>query len=250
MFLLLLACGALYLLLGDPHEALMLLGFVFAIVAITFFQQRRSERALDALQDLCSPQALVLRDGQPVRIDSRQLVADDLVLLAEGDRVPADLRLVSAANLSADESLLTGESMSVQKEVLPEHGVDHSYDLDFRQFFALSGTLVTQGTATGRVIATGERSTLGKIGQSLGGIQNLQTPLQLKIRSVVKRVALVGLGLAVTAAATSTTSRVPRVARGVRGRRTTEWLPIQMQVPKLPLRRSLHNGLIASGSDQ
>ena len=197
MFLLLLACGALYLFLGDPHEALMLLGFVFVIVVITFFQQRRSERALDALQDLSSPQALVMRDGKPVRIDSRQLVADDLVLLAEGDRVPADLRLLSAANLSVDESLLTGESMPVQKEVLPDDGVDHFHDLDCRKFFALSGTLVTQGTATGRVIATGERSTLGKIGQSLGGIQNLQTPLQLEIRSVVKRVALVGLGLAV-----------------------------------------------------
>jgi Ca2+-transporting ATPase len=197
MFLLLLACGALYLLLGDPHEALMLLGFVFVIVTITFFQQRRSERALDALQDLSSPQALVMRDGEAVRIDSRQVVADDLVLLAEGDRVPADLRLISASNLSVDESLLTGESMPVQKEVLPEDSVDHSSDVNFRQFFALSGTLVTQGTATGRVIATGERSTLGKIGQSLGGIQNLQTPLQLEIRSVVKRVALVGLCLAV-----------------------------------------------------
>jgi Ca2+-transporting ATPase len=197
MFLLLLACGALYLLLGDPQEALMLLGFVLVIVAITFFQQRRSERALDALQDLSSPQALVLRDGKPVRIDSRELVVEDVVMLAEGDRVPADLRILNASSLSVDESLLTGESMPVQKEVLPDDRLDHSNDLNFRQFFALSGTLVTQGTAMGRVIATGERSTLGKIGQSLGGIQNLQTPLQLEIRSVVKRVALVGLGLAV-----------------------------------------------------
>jgi Ca2+-transporting ATPase len=197
MFLLLIACGTLYLLLGDPNEALMLLGFVFVIVSITFFQQRRSERALDALQDLSSPQALVMRDGKSLSIDSRELVADDLVLLAEGDRVPADLRLLNAANFNVDESLLTGESMPVQKEVLPDDGVDHCGDLNFRQFFAFSGTLVTQGTATGRVIATGERSTLGKIGQSLGGIQNLHTPLQLEIRSVVKRVALVGLGLAV-----------------------------------------------------
>ncbi len=197
MFLLLLACGALYLVLGDPHEALMLLGFVFVIVAITFFQQRRSERALDALQDLSSPQALVMRDGKPVRIDSRELVVEDIVMLAEGDRVPADLRLMATSSLSVNESLLTGESMPVQKEVLADDGADHSSDLKFRQFFALSGTLVTQGTATGQVIATGERSTLGKIGQSLGGIKNLQTPLQLEIRSVVKRVALVGLGLAV-----------------------------------------------------
>jgi Ca2+-transporting ATPase len=197
MFVLLLACGALYLLLGDSQEALMLLGFVFVIIAITFFQQRRSERALDALVDLSSPQALVMRDGQSTRIDSHQVVCDDLVLLAEGDRVPADLRLISVSNLSIDESLLTGESMPVQKEMLPEDGVDHGGDLNYRQFFALSGTLVTQGTAAGRVVATGERSALGKIGQSLGGIENLRTPLQMEIRSVVKNVAIVGLGLAV-----------------------------------------------------
>ncbi len=196
MFVLLLACGALYLLLGDPQEALMLLGFVFVIIGITFFQQRRSERALDALMDLSSPHALVLRDGQPIRVDSRQVVADDLVLLAEGDRVPADLGLTSVANLSIDESLLTGESMPVQKEMLPDDGVDHSGDLNYRQFFALSGTLVTRGMAVGRVVATGERSALGKIGQSLGGIESLRTPLQMEIRSVVKQVALVGLGLA------------------------------------------------------
>ncbi|MFZ2327972.1 MAG: cation-translocating P-type ATPase [Rhodoferax sp.] len=197
MFVLLLACGALYLLLGDPQEALMLLGFVFVIIGITFFQQRRSERALDALVDLSSPQALVMRDGQSIRIDSRQVVCDDLVLLAEGDRVPADLRFISVSNLSIDESLLTGESMPVQKETLPDDGVDHSGDLNYRQFFALSGTLVTRGTAVGQVVATGERSALGKIGQSLGGIESLHTPLQMEIRSVVKNVAIVGLGLAV-----------------------------------------------------
>ena len=197
MFLLLLACGALYLLLGDPQEALMLLGFVFVIIGITFFQQRRSERALDALADLSSPQSLVIRDGQPVRIDSRQVVCGDLVLLAEGDRVPADLRFISVSSLSIDESLLTGESMPVQKEMPPEEGVDHCSDLSYRQFFALSGTLVTRGTAVGRVVATGERSALGKIGQSLGGIESLRTPLQMEIRSVVKHVAIVGLGLAV-----------------------------------------------------
>jgi Ca2+-transporting ATPase len=196
MFLLLIACGALYMLLGDPQEALMLLGFVFVIIAITFFQQRRSERALDALVDLSSPQALVVRDGQSIRIDSHQVVCDDLVLLAEGDRVPADLRLISVSNLTIDESLLTGESMPVQKEMLPEDGVDHGGDLNYRQFFALSGTLVTQGTAAGRVVATGERSALGKIGQSLGGIESLRTPLQMEIRSVVKNVAIVGFGLA------------------------------------------------------
>ncbi len=116
MFLLLVACGAIYMLLGDRHEAFMLLGFVFVVMGISFVQQRRAERSLDALRDLSSPRALVVRDGQPKRIAGRELVLGDVVLLAEGDRVPADMRLVEASNLTIDESLLTGESAPVTKQ--------------------------------------------------------------------------------------------------------------------------------------
>ena len=99
MFLLLVACGLLYLVLGDPQEALMLLGFVLVVMAISFVQQRRSERSLQALRELASPRALVLRGGQARRIAGRELVLGDLVLLTEGDRVPADGRLTPAACL-------------------------------------------------------------------------------------------------------------------------------------------------------
>ena len=116
MFLLLVACGAIYMLLGDRHEAFMLLGFVFVVMGISFVQQRRAERSLDALRDLSSPRALVVRDGQPRRIAGRELVVGDVVLLAEGDRVPGDMRLVEASNLTIDESLLTGESAPVMKQ--------------------------------------------------------------------------------------------------------------------------------------
>lgn len=116
MFLLLVACGAIYLALGDRHEALMLLGFVLVVIAITYVQKRRSERSLEALRDLSSPRALVVRDGQAIRIAGRELVVGDIVLLAEGDRVPADLHLIEAAALSVDESLLTGESAPVLKQ--------------------------------------------------------------------------------------------------------------------------------------
>jgi Ca2+-transporting ATPase len=85
MFLLLVACGAIYLVLGDRQEALMLLGFVFVVMGISFVQQRRSEHSLDALRDLSSPRALVQRDGRPQLIDARELVLGDKVLLAEGD---------------------------------------------------------------------------------------------------------------------------------------------------------------------
>jgi len=199
MFLLLVACGAVYMVLGDRQEALMLLGFVFVVMGISFAQQRRSEQSLDALRDLSSPRALVLRDGAPRRIAARELVVGDRVLLAEGDRVPADLRLIEASNFAVDESLLTGESVPVVKqpfapaqgsarELTAGEGTDPSQ--------AYSGTLVTRGTALGCVVATGERSALGRIGQSLAGIVVDATPIQHEIRRVVKRVALVGLALA------------------------------------------------------
>lgn len=115
MFLLLLACGTIYLLLGDVQEAVMLLGFVFVVLGITLYQERKTERALEALRDLSSPRALVIRGGERKRIAGRDVVPDDLVVLAEGDRVPADSVLLSCNNLSTDESLLTGESVPVRK---------------------------------------------------------------------------------------------------------------------------------------
>jgi Ca2+-transporting ATPase len=199
MFLLLVACGAIYMLLGDRQEALMLLGFVFVVMGISFVQQRRSERSLEALRDLSSPRALVERNGAPVPIAARDLVVGDRVLLAEGDRVPADVQLVEVSNFAVDESLLTGESEPVVKEATSapvdgaqpgaaREGADKSQ--------AFSGTLVTRGTARGDVVATGERSALGRIGQSLAGIVAETTPIQKETRRVVKVVAGVGLALA------------------------------------------------------
>jgi Ca2+-transporting ATPase len=199
MFLLLVACGAIYMVLGDRQEALMLLGFVFVVMGISFVQQRRSERSLEALRDLSNPRALALRDGKPVRIAARELVVGDVVLLDEGDRVPADVQLVQVSNFAVDESLLTGESVPVVKEVSAP-GQSESPEppnpvaTDNAQCYA--GTLVTRGTARGRVVATGERSALGRIGQSLAGIVAEATPIQQETRRVVKYVATVGLILA------------------------------------------------------
>ena len=196
MFLLLVACGAIYMVLGDRNEALMLLGFVFVVMGISVVQQRRTQNSLDALRDLSSPQALVLRDGQPVKLPGRELVRGDMVLLAEGDRVPADMTLVEASNLSVDESMLTGESVPVSKFLTPgstDTRADASADNEGRVH---SGTLVTLGTARGCVIATGERSTLGRIGKSLAGLGGESTPIQQETARIVKRVAIVGLSLA------------------------------------------------------
>lgn len=190
MFLLLLACGAIYLALGDRHEALMLLGFVFVIMGISLAQQRRTERSLAALRDVSSPRALVLRDGQVCRIAGREVVVGDLVLLAEGDRVPADMELIEASNLSIDESMLTGESMPVIKHAALASASPDSSSI------ARSGTLVTQGTGRGRVSATGARSALGRIGVSLRNLSDENTPVQDQTRRVVKVLAIAGLVLA------------------------------------------------------
>ena len=192
MFLLLMACGAIYLALGDRGEALMLLGFVLVVIAITYVQKRRSERSLEALRDLSSPRALVVRDGAAVRVAGPDLVVDDVVLLAEGDRVPADLHLVEASNLSIDESLLTGESAPALKQA-DRSDAGSGPDLRHQAF---SGTLVTQGTGRGLVQATGERSALGRIGASLQAISTESTPVQREMQRIVTLAAAVGLSLA------------------------------------------------------
>ena len=115
MFLLLIAAASIYVVLGDVREALILASSIVIIVAVTIVQQRRTERVLAALRDLSSPRALVIRDGVEQRIAGREVVVGDIVLLREGDRVPADGILVSAVALSADESILTGESLPVDK---------------------------------------------------------------------------------------------------------------------------------------
>jgi len=115
MLALLLVALTIYFLLGDSREASVLGVFVFVVIGVTFYQERKAERALEALRDLSSPRALVIRDGERVRIAGREVVPDDLLILSEGDRVPADGFLLSATSLSIDESLLTGESVPVRK---------------------------------------------------------------------------------------------------------------------------------------
>src|SRR6185369_2237754 len=115
MILFLLASGAVYLVLGDREEALLLLGSIGLVIGIEFYQERKTERALDALRDLSSPRARVVRDAHTRRIPGREVVRDDIVLVSEGDRIPADSVVLSSLNLTVDESLLTGESAPVRK---------------------------------------------------------------------------------------------------------------------------------------
>lgn len=204
MFLLLLACGIIYLVLGDIQEALILLGFVFFIMGITLYQEHKTERALEALQDLSSPRALVIRDGCQKRIAGREVVKGDILVLHEGDRIPADAVLLSATSLSVDESLLTGESVPVRKIVekkylnsqvqrLVRPGGD---DLPF----VYSGTLVIQGQGIAEVQATGIHTEIGKIGKALQTLQPEPTLLQKETEQLVRKLAVVAIAICIAVA--------------------------------------------------
>jgi Ca2+-transporting ATPase len=194
MLLLLLAAGGVYLLLGDLREALVLLFFVWVVVAITLVQERKTERALAALRDLSSPRALVVRDGARRRIAGREVVRGDVLVLAEGDRVPADAVLREASNLEVDESLLTGESVPVRKRAAagePESARPGGDDLPF----VYAGTLVVRGHGLAEVRATGARSEMGRIGTVLAGLESGRTPLQREVGRLVTAVAVAALVL-------------------------------------------------------
>ncbi|MGB7538017.1 MAG: cation-translocating P-type ATPase [Anaerolineales bacterium] len=194
MFLMLIACGFLYLLLGDAEEALMLIGFVFVIIGITFYQEQKTERALEALRDLSSPRALVIRDGNPQRIPGREVVPEDILLLAEGDRIAADGVLLSGSYVSVDESLLTGESVPVRKK--PWDGrADIGRPGGDDQPFVFSGTLVVKGQGITQVRHTGPRTEIGKIGKALETLEPEDTNLQRQTGRIVRNFAAVGLSL-------------------------------------------------------
>jgi Ca2+-transporting ATPase len=196
MFLLLIAGGAIYLLLGDMQEAVMLLGFVFVVMGITLYQERKTERALEALRDLSSPRAVVIRNGQQKRIPGRAVVQGDTIILAEGDRIPADAVLISCINLSVDESLLTGESLPVRKSAC-EGKTDIPMDRPGGEDlpFVYSGTLVVQGFGIGLVRATGSCTEIGKIGKALRTIEPEETLLQKETARLVRKLAIAGLAL-------------------------------------------------------
>jgi P-type Ca2+ transporter type 2C len=192
MFLLLIVGGLIYWRLGDVEGASMLLFFVFIVLGITFYQERKTERALEALRDMSSPRALVIRGGRHLRIAGREVVPGDIIVLSEGDRIPADAALLVSGNLQVDESLLTGESVPVRK--IAGHGEERmGRPGGDDQPFVYSGTLVVQGRGVAKVLSTGVDTEMGKIGKSLREVETEDTPLQKEMGSLVKRFASAGL---------------------------------------------------------
>lgn len=179
-FALLLLAGSIYLVIGKLDDALILLGFICISVGITLFQERKSEKAIDALKELSSPRAIVIRDGVTQRIAGKDIVVGDILILEEGDRIPADALLLEAHDLLVDESLLTGESEPAKKE-----GTNQVH----------SGCMVIRGSGVAKVTAIGMETELGKIGGSLKQISPLNSPLQEDIGVLIKRFTIFGISL-------------------------------------------------------
>jgi Ca2+-transporting ATPase len=181
MFLLLLGAAVLYGLLGDWQEGGILLGLVVMVVALTLYQEGKTEHAMQALRQLASPQAQVLRDGKAQAVPGSTVVPGDVLVLAEGDRVAADATLLSGSDVMADESMLSGESVPVEKAVA---GGDAAL---------FGGTLLVRGHGLVRVEHTGAESAMGRIGSALDGLGPEDSPLKQQTTVLVKRLAMVAL---------------------------------------------------------
>ena len=186
MFLLLLACGLLYVLIGDYREGIILMVAFSFIMVITYWQAQKTRRTLDALRALSAPRVLVRRGGEACRIAAREVVPGDLMLLSEGDRISADAVLISALGLMVDESILTGESVPVYRST--KQGENRVY----------SGTLVVKGSAEAEVLNTAGRSEVGGIALSLAGIATTDTPMQKELKILTRKLAWIGLGISVS----------------------------------------------------
>ncbi|HPG52712.1 MAG TPA: HAD-IC family P-type ATPase, partial [Spirochaetota bacterium] len=156
----LIAAGTVTALLGEPVDSAVIVGVVLLNAVIGFVQELKAERAIESLRGLITTETTVVRDGAQSRVPSRDLVPGDLVVVQSGDKVPADLLLVSVRELQVDESALTGESVPAGKEAGP---LPASTTLPERRNMAYAGTLATYGQATGLVIATGDGTETGRI---------------------------------------------------------------------------------------
>lgn len=180
MFLLLISCGLLYILIGDLQEGVILLSTISLIIFITFYQYQKTEKALTALKKLSSPRVLVIRDEVEVRIPGREVVPGDIIVLNEGDRIAADCELFETHHLVVDESILTGESLPVEKFVQPNHN----------QLF--TGTLIVQGKGYAKVLKTGVHTKFGQIGLSLQSIEQDETRLQKEMKVLIRNLFIIG----------------------------------------------------------
>lgn len=181
MFVLLAIACSLYFILGENKEGVMMAVAMIIVMAISVFQEARSSRAIRALKQFTEPKTAVIRNGKESLIDSEELVPGDIILLEEGMRIPADAQVIQQNDLSVDESIITGESVPVEKN----SSIDHHR--------LYQGTTINRGKCIARVVATGNNTSLGKIGISITGYHLPKTVLQVQVNKLVKKLAFFGL---------------------------------------------------------
>lgn len=174
------------------QEALLIFAIVIAIAIIGFFNEYKAEKTVEALKKLVGQQATVRRDGKVVQIDAVDIVPGDIVLLEEGQKIPADVRLISVHNLQVNEASLTGESLPVSKH---ERLIEKDASLGDQKNMAFAGTFVTQGTAEGVVVETGQRTELGKIASLVNDVETEETPMQKKLDDLGKKLGILILAI-------------------------------------------------------
>ncbi|MBI3720451.1 MAG: cation-translocating P-type ATPase [Sphingobacteriales bacterium] len=181
MFILLIIACIIYFVLGKSSEGWMMMAAMFFVAAISFYQEVKSTNALEALKEYTEPKIVVIRDGHESTINAADLVPGDIILLEEGSKIPADARIIQSNDLTVNESIITGESLPVDKKEL------EGYDLLYQ------GTTVNSGKCYASVIATGNNTLLGKLGKSVSGYAAPKTLLQVQIGKFVKRLAFFGI---------------------------------------------------------
>lgn len=179
----LLAAAAITAMLNHWVDTLVILAVVIANAVIGFIQEGKADKAMEAIKEMLSPKANVVRDGKRLSVDGEALVPGDIVLLEAGDKVPADLRLLTARSMSVQEAILTGESVPVEKQTDP---VAEGALLGDRSCMLYSGTLVSTGQCTGVVVATGENAEIGRISGLISSVETLTTPLLAQMDQFAK----------------------------------------------------------------
>ncbi|MDR7236227.1 Ca2+-transporting ATPase [Neobacillus drentensis] len=195
MVLVLLAATLISGLLGEYIDAIAIIAIVIINGFLGFFQERRAEKSLDALKELSAPQVSVLRDGQWIKIPSKEIVLGDILKFTSGDRIGADVRVIESKSLEIEESALTGESVPVSKHI--ESLTNPNPGIGDMENIAFMGTMITRGSGLGVVIATGMKTAMGQIADLLQNAESQDTPLQRRLEQLGKILITVALLLTV-----------------------------------------------------
>jgi Ca2+-transporting ATPase len=201
MVILLIVASILSAFTGDKVESIIIIAIVVINAIMSIIQEGKAEDSVKALQSMSSPEASVIRDGKKMRIKSEEIVVGDIVIIETGDIVPADLRLLDSSNLQVDESSLTGESVSAEKDYRKEF--NEEVGIGDRENSVFSSTIVTYGHGKGLVVATGHDTEIGKIATSLDSVEEKDTPLQVQLKKLSKLLAVLVIIVSVVVFAVS-----------------------------------------------